>query len=271
MNRKSVTLIGMSGAGKTTLARKLPSTSWFHFSADYRIGTRYMYEPILDNIKEKAMKVDFLRDLLRSDSIYIGSAMTFENLELLSKFLGKLGDESRGGLALEEFRRRQKLHRDAEVQTMLDVGEFIRKAHVIYGYEHFVNDSSGSICELNDNRVLEHLYKHTLILYLSAKEELETEIIHRQEKHPKPLFYEPEYLDVKLNEYLEQSGCDSSEQIDPDVFVRWIFPHLMSSRRPKYEAIASEYGYTVPAENIDGVRDEQDFIDLVCSVLDSDD
>ena len=109
MNQKSVTLIGMSGAGKTTLARKLPSTSWFHFSADYRIGTRYMYEPILDNIKEKAMKVDFLRDLLRSDSIYIGSAMTFENLELLSKFLGKLGDESRGGLALEEFRRRQKL------------------------------------------------------------------------------------------------------------------------------------------------------------------
>ena len=104
--------------------------------------------PLLDNIKEKAMKVDFLRDLLRSDSIYIGSAMTFENLELLSKFLGKLGDESRGGLALEEFRRRQKLHRDAEVQTMLDVGEFIRKAHVIYGYEHFVNDSSGSICEL---------------------------------------------------------------------------------------------------------------------------
>ena len=90
-----------------------------------------MYEPILDNIKEKAMKVDFLRDLLRSDSIYIGSAMTFENLELLSKFLGKLGDESHGGLALEEFRRRQKLHRDAEVQTMLDVGEFIHKAHVI--------------------------------------------------------------------------------------------------------------------------------------------
>ena len=78
--------------------------------------------------------------------------------------------------ALEEFRRRQKLHRDAEVQTMLDVGEFIRKAHVIYGYEHFVNDSSGSICELNDNRVLEHLYKHTLIVYLSAKEELETKI-----------------------------------------------------------------------------------------------
>ena len=45
----------------------------------------------------------------------------------------------------------------------------------------------------------------------------------------------------------------------------------MRSRRPKYEAIASEYGYTVPAEKIDDVRDEQDFIELVCSVLESDD
>ena len=230
-----------------------------------------MYEPILDNIKETAMKVDFLRDLLRSDSIYIGSAMTFDNLELLSKFVGKLGDESRGGLALEEFRRRQKLHQDAEVQTMLDVGEFIRKAHVIYGYEHFVNDSSGSICELNDNRVLEHLYEHTLIVYLSTKEELEKEIIHRQERHPKPLFYAPEFLHLRLKEYLEQYGLDSSEQIDPEGFVRWIFPHLMRSRRPKYEAIASQYGYTLPAEKIDDVRDEQDFIEFVCSVLDSND
>ena len=150
-----------------------------------------MYEPILDNIKEKAMKVGFLRDLLRSDSIYIGSAMTFDNLELLSKFVGKLGDESLGGLALEEFRRRQKLHRDAEVQTMLDVGEFIRKAHVIYGYEHFVNDSSGSICELNDNRVLEHLYKHTLIVYLSTKEELEMKIIRRQKNIRNRFFMSP--------------------------------------------------------------------------------
>ena len=89
MQRKVVTLIGMSGVGKTNLARKLPSTSWFHFSADYRIGTRYLLEPILDNIKEKAMEIDFLRDLLRSDSIFIGSAMTFDNLELLSKYVGK--------------------------------------------------------------------------------------------------------------------------------------------------------------------------------------
>ncbi|MBT6139418.1 MAG: ATPase, partial [Rhodospirillaceae bacterium] len=61
----------MSGVGKTTLAAKVPSEAWFHFSADYRIGTRYLAEPILDNVKREAMKVPFLADLLRSDSIYI--------------------------------------------------------------------------------------------------------------------------------------------------------------------------------------------------------
>ena len=64
---KAITLIGMSGVGKTMLASKLPRNSWFHFSGDYRIGTKYLSEPILDNIKRQAMEVPFLKDLLRSD------------------------------------------------------------------------------------------------------------------------------------------------------------------------------------------------------------
>ena len=39
---KAITLLGMSGIGKTTLANKLPKTEWFHYSADYRIGTKYL-------------------------------------------------------------------------------------------------------------------------------------------------------------------------------------------------------------------------------------
>ncbi|SVD47020.1 uncharacterized protein METZ01_LOCUS399874, partial [marine metagenome] len=66
---KAITLLGMSGVGKTTLANKLPKGSWFHYSGDYRIGTKYLQEPILDNVKRQAMRVPFLRDLLRSDSI----------------------------------------------------------------------------------------------------------------------------------------------------------------------------------------------------------
>jgi len=268
--RKAVTLIGMSGVGKTMLARKLPSTSWFHFSADYRIGTRYVSEQMLDNIKEKAMEIDFLRDLLRSDSIYIANNITVDNLEPLSKWMGKLGNSSQGGLCLSEFKRRQQLHLEAEIASMLDVGEFIRKSYTIYGYENFVNDSSGSVCELGKDEVLRHLAEHTLIVYLEADEQLEDTVIKRQESNPKPLYYEPEFLDSKLGEYLQLHGYGSEQDIEPDDFVRWIFPHLVKNRKAKYESIADNYGYTMSASRIGDICDVQDFIELVCESLDPD-
>ena len=79
---KAITVLGMSGVGKTTLSNHLPQSSWFRYSGDYRIGTRYLDEPIMDNIKQQAMQVGFLRDLLRSDSIYIANNITIHNLEI---------------------------------------------------------------------------------------------------------------------------------------------------------------------------------------------
>jgi len=52
---KSITLLGMSGVGKTRISNILRRGNWFHYSADYRIGTRYLDEAILDNIKQQAM------------------------------------------------------------------------------------------------------------------------------------------------------------------------------------------------------------------------
>lgn len=68
--QKRVVLFGMSGLGKTYVANMLRDTGrWFHYSVDYRIGTRYMGELIADNAKAHAMQVPFLRDLLMTDSI----------------------------------------------------------------------------------------------------------------------------------------------------------------------------------------------------------
>ena len=39
---KRITLLGMSGVGKTHISTMLRSHEWFHFSGDYRIGTRYL-------------------------------------------------------------------------------------------------------------------------------------------------------------------------------------------------------------------------------------
>ena len=55
--------------------------------------------------------MDFLRDLLRSDSIYIASNITVENLSPISTFLGKVGARDKGGLSTEEFKRRQRAAR----------------------------------------------------------------------------------------------------------------------------------------------------------------
>jgi len=151
---KSITLLGMSGVGKTFLSNLLRSSDGFHYSGDYRIGTRYLNEPILDNIKVKAMQVPFLRDLLRSDSIYINNNITFNNLDVVSTFLGKIGDPELGGLPLDEFKRRQKLFGEAEHAAMSDVPAFIQKAQKIYGLNHFINDAGGSLCEIEDKSIL---------------------------------------------------------------------------------------------------------------------
>ena len=136
---KSITLLGMSGVGKTRLAAILRQHNWFHYSGDYRIGTRYLDEPILDNIKQQVMHIPFLRDLLRNDSIYIANNITVDNLQPVSSFLGKLGNPEQDGLPLDEFKRRQALHHEAEIAAMRDVPAFIKKSQSIYGYKNGSN------------------------------------------------------------------------------------------------------------------------------------
>jgi hypothetical protein len=265
---KAITLLGMSGVGKTTLAYKLPSSKWFHYSGDYRIGTKYLAEPILDNIKRQAMQVDFLRELLRSDSIYIASNVTFHNLQPVSTFLGKIGRTDLGGLPVAEFKRRQRLHRDAEINAMRDVAEFIGKAQEIYGYDHFINDAGGSLVELDDAETEKTLAEHSLILYLKADDEMERELVRRAVSDPKPLYYNEKFLDRKLIEYVSEAELDGPDSIIPNEFVRWIFPALVAHRRPKYEAMAQRVGYTVNARMIEAVTNEKDFLELVASALD---
>lgn len=264
---KCVTLLGMSGVGKTRLADRLRRDHWFHYSGDYRIGTRYLDEPILDNVKQQAMQVPFLRDLLRTDSIYIANNITVDNLQPVSSFLGKLGDPESDGLGLEEFKRRQRLHREAEIAAMGDVPEFIRKARQIYGYEHFVNDAGGSVCELDDAHTLAVLAEHTLILYIRATEADEQELIRRANQSPKPLYYREDFLDAQLEEFMRDKEIAYVAMIDPDEFTRWMFPRLFYSRIPRYEAIAEQYGYTVTTEDIGAVRNEAQFLELMESIL----
>ncbi len=266
-DKKAITLLGMSGVGKTRLACMLRKHHWFHYSGDYRIGTRYLDESILDNIKQKLMHIPFLKDLMRSDSLHLRNNITVDNLNPVSTFLGKLGNPEEEGLGLAEFKRRQELHRQAEIATMKDVPEFIQKAHHVYGYDHFINDAGGSLCELDDPDVLKTLYDNTLILYIKASKSDEKELIKRAEHTPKPLYYRESFLDEELSVYMSEKHLDYVALIDPDDFVRWVFPHLFYSRIPRYEAMAEQYGHTITTEEVAEVQNEKDFLQLIANIL----
>ncbi len=266
--RHAVTVFGMAGVGKTWLSAVLRNDSWFHYSADYRIGTRYMGEQIVDNVKQEAMKVPFLRDLLRSDSIYISSNITFANLEPLSTYLGQPGNPAKGGLPLAEYQRRQHQHRVAEQQALMDVPQFIERAKALYDYSNFIADTGGSLIEVvnphdANDPIVKTLTAHTTLLHLRGTERDAEQLVKRFKAHPKPMYYQPEFLVAKWQEYKLRNGIVRDEDVDPAGFGAWGFEALLHDRLPRYQALADNFGYTVEAAELQTVRDGHDFLQLM--------
>lgn len=271
---KRVLFFGMSGLGKTYVSNILRGAgAWFHYSIDYRIGTRYMGEYIADNAKAEAMKVPFLRDLLLSDSIYIGSNITFDNLTPVSSYLGKPGDIAKGGLQMAEYRRRQEQFRMAEIHALLDTEYFIDRAGRLYDYPHFICDTGGSICEWVDpedpnDPVLTELSKHTLMVWIKGDDAHTEELIRRFDRAPKPMSYQAEFLNRVWEEYLSKNNASEAD-VDPDAFIRWTYSQALAHRQPRYAAMARNWGITVTADQISAVRDEAGFIELIGSTLET--
>jgi hypothetical protein len=271
---KRIMLFGMSGLGKTHVSNLLrASGGWFHYSVDYRIGTRYMGEHIADNFKREAMKVPLLRDLLMSDSIYVASNITFDNLAPLSTYLGKPGDPAKGGLPFDEYMRRQALHVEAEKAAMLDTAPFIDRAKLLYGYDNFVCDSSGSIVEVvtpedPGDPVLSAVTRHLLPVWIEGSEAHTEELIRRFDRDPKPMYYQPEFLRSAWAEYRATTGA-AEDGVDPDAFVRWTYARALAHRQPRYAALARNWGVTVDAADIAAVRSAGDVVDLVAGALEA--
>ena len=270
---KAVTVLGMSGVGKTTLSKMLHDKNWFQYSVDYRIGTRYMDEHIVDNFKREANKNAFLQKLLRSDSIYIRSNITFENLEPLSTYLGKPGNPEKGGISFADYKLRQTQHCDAERKSLCDVPEFIDKARNIYRYDNFICDSGGSLCEVvnpdNDNdSVLEALSASTLMIYIESTEKHIAELVKGFIKHPKPMYYNPQFLVEKWAEYKAVNKINSDDAVDPDRFAEWGYAQLLKHRAPIYKKIADKFGYTVRMQDIPALDTEEKFDAFIARTID---
>ena len=271
-SHKRVLLFGMSGLGKTHLSNTLRDQgSWFHYSVDYRIGTRYMNEFIADNFKREAMKVPLLRELLMTDSVYIASNITFNNLAPLSTYLGKPGDPAKGGLPFADYMQRQDQHRAAEVAAMLDTARFIDRAEAIYGYPSFVCDTSGSICEVVDpddpaDPVMAQLRETLLMVWIKGSDAHTAELIRRFDRAPKPMYYQPAFLHAAWEEYRATHSA-TEETCDPDNFVRWTYARALAHRQPRYAAMARQ-GVTVTAEEVAMVRTPADFDAMIGAAID---
>ena len=268
---KRVLLFGMSGLGKTYISNMLRAHGdWFHYSIDYRIGTRYMGELISDSYKLAAMKTPYLGELLKSDSIYIESNITFDNLTPLSNYLGKPGNIELGGIPIAEYEKRQEQHRKAEIAALLDTGYFVNRSKEIYQYENFICDSGGSICEVVDpedpnDPVMKHLSQNTLLVWIKGSDAHTEALIDRFDKNPKPMCYQESFLATKWEEFISLKNINANK-VDPNEFIRWTYSKALSHRQPRYEKM-SKWGITVKAEDIEKVKNTNQFNSLIENTL----
>lgn len=241
--KKSITLIGMSGVGKTYLSGLLENWGWARYSCDFQIGNVYLKDQLAEQMQSP------------------------EDMGALSAFIGKLGNPELSGLPKEEFKKRQMAYYYAECLSIGNVGKAIEKAHED-GFSNFVHDSTGSLCEIMDENLLVDLGQNTLFVYLRAGAQEEQLVLERAREFPKPLFFPPSRFDEWVDEYLYQHALSSSALIEPDDFARWVFPKLFEARLPKYQRLADLYGVTVACSTFYDVTTEKGFIERIAKALD---
>jgi hypothetical protein len=208
---------------------------------------------------------------LRTDSIYIASNISFENLAPLSTYLGKPGDPAKGGIPIDEYIRRQRQHREAEIEALCDTPLFIDKARDIYGYDHFLCDTGGSICEVvdpddPDDTVLGMLAQNVLLVHIRGTEGHANELARRFEKAPKPMYYPEAFLREVWADYLAETGT-AGDKVEPDQFIAWGFRRLLAHRQPRYDAMGARWGVTVEAAEIEALRSSADFDALIARAI----
>ena len=116
--------------------------------------------------------------------------------------------------------------------------------------------------------MLSCLAENTLLLYIEGTPEHTRMLVERFRKHPKPMYYQPQFLEKKWAEYKALNGIAKDDEVDPDGFAVWGFEQLLHHRIPLYKAIADNFGYTVRMRDMPAVQSEEDFTALVANAID---
>ncbi len=256
----------MSGVGKTYQSVNLGKQGWYHYSTDYRIGSAYMKKAIEESVLKDIVLTPALQPLFDNQNIRVCSALTIEDLSPLSNFIGKLGNPELGGINFPEFLRRQQLHYHSEVQATLDAKQFAEHAKQ-QNYTGFINDASGSLCEIVDSGIFEKMQQYTLILHIKSSQEDKTELIERAQAYPKPMYFNKEFLEEQIQIFMHERNHEYVALIDPYAFAQWILPKLVYHRAELYQSLADNYGYTVTSQSMKAVRTQHDFINLIAQTI----
>lgn len=237
MFKNIVSLVGMSGVGKTTFAMSQNPNEYFHYSVDYIIGQHLLKGDILQDICKKIINNELITELVNKNSINLNANIKVKDLSLVSSFLGKFGSTSLGGLGRMEFLRRQNLYAKAEKIATLHLMEIANDIFSL-GYKYIINDLTGSICEIidfeNQSDELMKFLKCTTIKYFPVTEKYIQELIKRSQLEPKPLLYNESFFITELENFRKQHNVQNNEEINPDEFCRYMFPKLIESRNIKY-------------------------------------
>lgn len=258
-----IAVMGLSGVGKTTLARCLPDSRWFHYSVDYRIWTHYLGDELNDYLKKLAMSHPLLRDMLKRDAITVEHRVHFDNLLATSLYMGMLGSPKKHGSTLPAFTARMARHAESEIAAMLDMPKFIQRAEDLYGYPNFLADLSGSLCEVVEpgsgtDPVLRMMDETVTLIYIRATKAHEKVLIERNIADPKPIYYRPDFVAAELPGLLEKFHASDVTDIDPRKVGAYLYPRLLAHRVERYEAIAAKHALTLTMEEAAAIRSEAD-------------
>jgi hypothetical protein len=129
-----------------------------------------------------------------------------------------------------------------------------------------------SLCEVvdvdnPDDPVLKALADNTLLLYVEGTPEHARTLVERFKLAPKPMYYQPDFLDRKWAEFKKLNNLSNDSEVNPDAFAVWGFEQLLHHRIPLYEKIAKNFGYRISMRDIAKLDSEQAVIDLICKTV----
>jgi shikimate kinase len=261
---KIFTLIGMSGSGKTALSHKLSADGLFHYSIDYEIAHTHLKDKIKQSVISKINnQSQFFRELIEKFAIKIDLSLTFDDLEVITMFV--IPTKENGKVNFGEFLSNQNLYRTAELQATQEFWQRAKTAFENYEISGFVNDTTGSVCEisLNNKPLLDLIKNRSTVVYLKTTQEHQTMLVERAKTAIKPILYNYDFLLKHLTEYYNSQNFTTNFEIDKEFFF-WLFPKLLEYRKKSYtEFVEKTDGKIIDVSNLAKIKNTKDFIELI--------